>query len=76
MTNRTSIEAVTNILGSAQNVAEGLMALTDLARAARDAADLSRQLHATAEMVEDLIDRLAPCIGCAVEDVYAPLFKE
>jgi hypothetical protein len=52
------------------------MALTELARAARDAADLSRQLHATAEMVENLIDGLAPRIGCTVEDVYAPLFRE
>ena len=45
MTNRTPIEAVTNVLARAQNIAESLTALTDLARAARDTADLSRQLH-------------------------------
>jgi hypothetical protein len=75
MTDRKPTDAVADILASAQNAAEALRALTELAQAAQAAADLSSQLHATAERVEDLIDRLAPRVGCTVDEVYAPLFK-
>jgi hypothetical protein len=53
-------ETVTDVAGSTQNIAEVLATVTDLTHAARAAADLSIQLYAIAERVEDLLDRLAP----------------
>jgi hypothetical protein len=53
-------ETVTDVVGSTQNIAEVLATLTDLTRAARAAADLSIQLYAIAERVQDVLDRLAP----------------
>ena len=53
-------ETITDVAESTQNIAEVLATVTDLTRAARTAADLSIQLYAIAERVEDLLDRLAP----------------
>ena len=53
-------EKITEVVGSTQNIAEVLATVTDLTRAARAAADLSVQLYALAERVENLLDRLAP----------------
>jgi predicted Rossmann fold nucleotide-binding protein DprA/Smf involved in DNA uptake len=68
--------AVAKLLASAQDSVGALRALTTLAEAARHAADLGMQLQAMAADVEEQIDRLAPCVGCTVDDVYAPLFRE
>jgi hypothetical protein len=56
-----------------QDTAKALKALTGLARAARGTAHLGMQQQAQATRIEDLIDRLAACVGCTVEEVYAPL---
>jgi uncharacterized protein Yka (UPF0111/DUF47 family) len=61
---RKPIEAtVTDAVASTQNIAEALALVTDLTRAARTAADLSIQLYALVERVEDHLDRLAPAAG-------------
>jgi hypothetical protein len=74
MTKKTA-EAITNLLATAESTAEALKTLTELAEAARHAAALGAQLQDAAATVENVIDRLAPCVGCTVEDVYAPLFR-
>jgi hypothetical protein len=51
---------VTDAVASTQNIAGALATVTDLTRAARVAANLSVQLYAAAERVENLLDRLAP----------------
>jgi Subunit ChlI of Mg-chelatase/Magnesium chelatase, subunit ChlI len=61
-------------LASTQGKA-GRQALTELAKHARGIAHFGMQLQTTATRIEDLIDRLAPCVGCTVEDVYAPMWK-
>jgi hypothetical protein len=58
---RKPIDAtVTDVVASTQNIAEVLATVTDLMSAARAAANLSAQLYAAAERVENLLDRLAP----------------
>lgn len=58
---RKPIDAtVTDAVASTQNIAEVLATVTDLTRAAHAAANLSVQLYAAAERVENLLDRLAP----------------
>jgi hypothetical protein len=58
---RKPIDAtVTDAVASTQNIAEVLATVTDLTRAAGAAANLSVQLYAAAERVENLLDRLAP----------------
>jgi hypothetical protein len=51
---------ITDVVARTQNIAEVLATLTDLMGAARAAANLSVQLYAAAERVENLLDRLAP----------------
>jgi hypothetical protein len=72
---KRTVETITNLLATAESTGEALKALTELAEAARHAAALGTQLQEAAATVENLIDRLAPCVGCTVEDVYAPLFR-
>jgi hypothetical protein len=72
LTGTPAEEAAAALTVTAKDATE---ALTELARAARDAVALSHLLHTTAERVEDLIDRLASHAGCTVTDVYAPLFS-
>jgi hypothetical protein len=67
---KKAANTIINLLASAQSTAEGLKALKELADTARHAAALGQQLQAAAAAVEDLIDTLAPCVGCTVEDVY------
>jgi protein involved in temperature-dependent protein secretion len=74
MTKRT-LETITNLLATAESTGEALKALRELAEAARHTAALGAKLQDAAATVEDLIDRLAPCVGCTVEDVYAPLVR-
>jgi hypothetical protein len=58
---RKPIDAtVTDAVANTQNIAEVLATVTDLTHAARAAANLSVQLYAAAERVENLLDRLAP----------------
>jgi hypothetical protein len=58
---RKPIDAtVTDAVANTQNIAEVLATVTDLTHAARTAANLSVQLYAAAERVENLLDRLAP----------------
>ena len=68
-------QTITNLLATAENTAEAMNALRELAETARHAAALAAQLQDAAETVENLIDRLAPRVGCTVEDIYAPLFR-
>jgi hypothetical protein len=60
---------------STQGKAGALKALTELAKHARGVGHLGREIQVLATRVEDLIDRLAQHVGCAVEDVYAPLWR-
>jgi hypothetical protein len=67
MRKAATTETVTALLTGAQATAEALKAFTALGgHCAR---------RGIAAHVEDLIDRLAPCVGGKVDAVYAPLFR-
>jgi hypothetical protein len=67
-------DGIRNIPRTTQNATEALIALTELATAARHGR-VSTQLIAVAGTLGNLIDTLARRVGCTMEDVYAPLFS-